>query len=111
MGKFCSEDGKHCLQFAGRMQLTTFTRWCFLLQGVYYWLSMAENLHPILARVNQVLFGLSFSSALLVTLVTYGVLVPAALLIDHPPHMHGNIQILMSPQGHIMHSMNTVFIV
>jgi hypothetical protein len=41
--------------------------------------------------------------------ITYTVLVPSALLLrdSMPAYEHGPIEILLSPQGHIMHSLNT----
>eukprot|EP00929_Paragymnodinium_shiwhaense_P107178 TRINITY_DN73244_c0_g1_i1.p1 TRINITY_DN73244_c0_g1~~TRINITY_DN73244_c0_g1_i1.p1 ORF type:complete len:275 (-),score=46.27 TRINITY_DN73244_c0_g1_i1:537-1361(-) len=116
----CSEDGDRCLQFSGAMQFSTFTRWSWMLQGLYYCIALFASISPqadgssssfSLQRAAQILFQMSFGTAMLVTTVTYTVLVPGAVLINHPPHRAGNIEILLSPQGHIMHSLNTVFIV
>merc|ERR1711956_46160 len=40
----------------------------------------------------------------------YIILVPGTILIPQPAHKQGAISILLSPSGHIMHSLNTVFI-
>lgn len=106
----CSDDGQRCLRFAGSMQFTTFTRWCWMLQAVYYALAVAARAVPLLSRACLVLFEVCVATALLVTTVTYTVLIPGALLTPQPPHRRGAIELLLSTQGHIMHSMNTVFI-
>ena len=43
------------------------------------------------------------------TVITYSILVPVALLVrdSQPAHQQGAFEILLSPQGHIMHSLNT----
>ena len=43
------------------------------------------------------------------TFITYTILVPVALLVrdSQPAHQQGAFEILLSPQGHIMHSLNT----
>lgn len=105
----CSDDGKHCVRFEGAMQLTTFTRWCWMLQGVYYALAVVSAVWPGLSRTCAVLHEVSLATALLVTGITYGVLVPCALLLEQPDHRRGSIQLLLTPQGHIMHSANTLF--
>eukprot|EP00927_Polykrikos_kofoidii_P067080 TRINITY_DN62606_c0_g1_i1.p1 TRINITY_DN62606_c0_g1~~TRINITY_DN62606_c0_g1_i1.p1 ORF type:complete len:264 (-),score=20.64 TRINITY_DN62606_c0_g1_i1:47-838(-) len=107
----CSEGGDSCLRFTGGMQFSTFTRWCWMLQGFYYIVALvAAGPAPQLARLAQVLFEISLATALLVSFVTYTVLVPGALLVDQPSYRRGSVEILLSYQGHIMHSMNTVFI-
>ena len=63
----CDDTGDRCLPFTGTTQLSTFTRWCWMLQGVYF----------IVANCGwraDTLFGVAFSSALLVSAVTYTVL-------------------------------------
>jgi len=109
--KLCDDKGDLCMQFSGAVQFSTFTRWCWMLQGIYF---AAANLHHfgiLPSRLVQVLFGVSLASAFLVTTVTYGVLVPGALLLSHPAHKQGAIEILLSPSGHAMHLLNTVFMV
>ena len=66
----CDDTGARCLRFAGTVQLSTFTRWSWMLQGVYF-LSVSFGW-----RGSELLFGVSLASALLVTAVTYSVLVP-----------------------------------
>ena len=39
--EICDDEGVGCLKFAGLIQFTTFTRWCFILEGVYF---VAANL-------------------------------------------------------------------
>mmetsp|Transcript_6232 Transcript_6232/g.14270 ORF Transcript_6232/g.14270 Transcript_6232/m.14270 type:complete len:142 (-) Transcript_6232:107-532(-) len=56
------------------------------------------------------MFEVSMVSAFLVTSVTYTVLVPGALFVEQPSSRRGAVEILLSPQGHVMHSLNTVFI-
>jgi len=88
------------------------------MQGLYYSVAMLAALAPaktsggsaVLQRAAQILFQVSLGAALLVTTVTYSVLVPGSTLIEHPPHRQGNISVLLSPQGHIMHALNTIFI-
>ena len=63
----CDDDGANCMPFTGLAQLSTFTRWCWMLQGVYYVAASCG------LRASE-LFGVAFSSALLVTAVTYTVL-------------------------------------
>ena len=65
--------------------------------------------HQVPQRAVQVLFSISLASAILVTTVSYGILVPSVLLLPQPPHRQGGIVILLSPQGHIMHSLNLAF--
>ena len=102
----CSESGDSCLTFRGGLQFSTFTRWSWLLQGIFY---VCANLQ--LNSVSQSLFGVCLSSALLTTFMSYTVLVPGALLIPQPAHKASSIRLLLSPQAHIMHTCNTLQIV
>jgi hypothetical protein len=106
----CDDDGNNCMLFAGIVQFSTFTRWCWMIQGLYYFTAILHHLNLMPARVCRILFGISLSSALLVTTITYCVLVPGATLIDHPAHKQGLIDILLSWSGHVMHSTNTLMI-
>jgi len=99
------------MRFSGAMQFSTFTRWCWMLQGLYYLVALASCAVPRLVRLAQVLFGMSVATAFLVTAVVYMVLVPGALFMEQPPHRKGSIQLLFSAQGHIMHCLNAVFII
>lgn len=101
MVQICDDTGRRCFAFDGIVQFSTFTRWSWMLQGVYM---VSANLHW---RISRPLFGVSFSSALLVTTVAYGVLVPMALFRTHPPHQAGHITVLLSPTSHMMHLTNT----
>ena len=108
--KLCDDSGEHCMRFEGAVQFSTFTRWSWMVEGLYF---VCANLHYIgilPARATQILFGISMASAFMVSTITYGVLVPGALLLPQPDHKQGAISILLSPSGHIMHSVNTVFI-
>jgi hypothetical protein len=99
------------MQFSGAVQFSTFTRWCWMLQGIYFAAANINHFGILPSRLVQVLFGLSLASAFLVTTMTYIVLVPGALLLPHPAHKQGAITILLSPSGHAMHLLNTVFMV
>eukprot|EP00966_Prymnesium_polylepis_P102018 2362763-Prymnesium_polylepis.1 len=94
----CNDAGDRCFSFTGWVQVSTFTRWSWMLQGLYF---ACANLRLPIARQ---LFGVSLSSAMLVTIMVYAVLVPGAWLRPQPAHLAGNIAVLTSPQGHIMHS-------
>jgi hypothetical protein len=101
------------MQFEGWVQFSTFTRWCWILEGVYF--TAANVAHyvrgPATSRIAQILFGVATASAMMVTTVTYGVLVPGALLIPMPEHRQGSIEVLLSWQGHTMHSANSLFMI
>merc|ERR1711918_90676 len=108
--KLCDDSGEYCMQFEGAIQFSTFTRWSWMLEGVYF---LAANLHDVgllPPRLTHSLFGVSLASAFMVTSITYTVLVPGALLIPQPDHKQGAIAVLLSPSGHVMHSLNTLFI-
>lgn len=86
-----------------------------MLQGVYYMVAIVASAAPasranFLCRLVHPLYQTSMSTAFLVTFVTYCVLVPGAFLVKIQPHLRGAIDILLSPQGHIMHVLCTVFI-
>lgn len=107
----CNDTGGNCMKFEGAMQFSTFTRWSWMIQGLYYITANLRSFGVVTPRFVQMLFGISLTAALMVTSVTYLVLVPGALLIPQPAHKAGAIEILLSPSGHIMHLCNTVFIV
>ncbi|KAL1522611.1 hypothetical protein AB1Y20_017594 [Prymnesium parvum] len=98
----CNDSGDRCFTFSGWAQFTSFTRWCWILQGVYF---VSANLG---LRCARVLFSVSLSSALLVTSFVYLVLIPGALLRPQPGHKAGNVALLVSTQAHIMHLCNTL---
>jgi hypothetical protein len=106
----CDEEGNRCIKFAGAVQFSTFTRWSWIIQGVYYAAANLNDFGVLPQRLPQMLFGISLSSAFMVTSVTYCILVPGALLLPQPAHRQGAITILLSPSGHTMHLCNTAFI-
>ena len=65
----------------------------------------------ILVPLRFVLRGNELAGCTLVqtTVITYSIWVPVALLVrdSQPAHQQGAFEILLSPQGHIMHSLNT----
>jgi hypothetical protein len=107
----CNEEGNNCIKYAGAVQFSTFTRWSWMIQGVYYAAANLNDSGVLRPRLLQLLFGISVSSAFMVTSVTYCVLVPSALLLPQPAHKQGAITILLSPAAHTMHLCNTAFIV
>jgi hypothetical protein len=107
--RICDDTGEHCLQFQGAVQFSTFTRWSYMLEGAYFLAANLRHVGLMPARGVEVLFGTAMASAILVTTVTYGVLVPGAMLLPQPPHREGAITVLLSKEGHFMHSMNLVF--
>jgi len=108
--ELCNDTGDFCMKFAGWIQFTTFTRWCWICEGVYFVAANCMHFSLVSPRFVQMLFGVSLASAFVVTTVTYGVLVPGALLRPQPIHRRGSITLLLSPAGHAMHSFNTIFI-
>jgi hypothetical protein len=82
-----------------------------MLEAVYFVVANVNHLFSscFLSRVTQILFGISTASAILVTTVTYGVLVPGAIMLPQPEHRAGMVTVLFSWQGHTMHSLNTLF--
>lgn len=121
--KVCTVDGSACRPFEGYLPFTTFTRWCWLLEGVYFIVAnLASETHTLkkdrreggalvraLSRASQALVGVCMASALLVTVVVYAFLVPSALLLPQPAHRQGAIEILFSGPSHVMHSCNLLF--
>lgn len=106
----CEDSGTQCFKFEGVYQFSTFTRWCWMLEGLFFISANLSDCFGMLSpRFVQALFGVTSSSAIMVTTVTYGLLVPGALLLDNPPARQGSIEILLSYQGHAMHSLNLVF--
>jgi hypothetical protein len=96
-----------------QVQFSTFTRWCWLIQGLFYASSLArcqQRAKLAASRATHILFQISWASAILVTVVSYGVLVPACALLPVPAHKQDMVTVLLSPQGHIMHSFNTFMI-
>eukprot|EP00931_Biecheleriopsis_adriatica_P045756 TRINITY_DN26213_c0_g1_i1.p1 TRINITY_DN26213_c0_g1~~TRINITY_DN26213_c0_g1_i1.p1 ORF type:complete len:259 (-),score=22.38 TRINITY_DN26213_c0_g1_i1:104-880(-) len=106
----CDDSGERCFRFEGGYQFSTFTRWCWMLEGVYFAVASLNHFFLGMPRLVQVLFGMSLSSAVMVTTITYGVLVPGAVFMPLPKAKQGAVTILLSYQGHIMHSLNLVFI-
>lgn len=107
--KVCDDTGELCMAFKGAIQFTTFTRWCWMLEGLYFFCAILSQLGVTGSRTTQLLFSVSLASAVLVTTVTYGVLVPGVLFTPQPVHRQGHVEILFSTQGHIMHSLNLSF--
>merc|ERR1712008_375192 len=95
--ELCDDSGQHCMRFEGAVQFSTFTRWSWMVEGLYF---VCANLHyagVLPARLTQVLFGISMASAFMVTTITYIILVPGTILIPQPAHKQGAISILLSP--------------
>eukprot|EP00928_Gymnodinium_smaydae_P044887 TRINITY_DN29962_c0_g1_i1.p1 TRINITY_DN29962_c0_g1~~TRINITY_DN29962_c0_g1_i1.p1 ORF type:complete len:167 (+),score=17.02 TRINITY_DN29962_c0_g1_i1:439-939(+) len=80
-----------------------------MLEGLYFICASASHAGLIPSRCVQKLFAVCMTAAVMVTTVTYGVLVPGAILLPQPIHREGAITLLFSWQGHVMHSLNLVF--
>ena len=93
------------------MKVSTFTRCCWLLEGAYFLLASCSHFYPypVLSRITEIIFGVVTASAILVTTVTYGVLVPGAMFLSVPKHLAGDLQDMYSWESHSMHIANSVF--
>eukprot|EP00466_Bigelowiella_natans_P020859 jgi/Bigna1/132277/aug1.17_g6985 len=90
----------------GMTRLTTFTVWCWLLQGVYFFLATMASLHllPVsMIPLQWILFELSLAMALLVTIVVTFVLVPMSQSRGYPMDFLFKWTVLA------MHNLNTLF--
>ncbi|KAI8895145.1 hypothetical protein BC833DRAFT_623298 [Globomyces pollinis-pini] len=93
----------------GLTEFGTFTFWAWNLQGVYYlftlYLHVLPDPSPLLIQTTVILFEVSFSVAILVTVVVTFVLIPVGI------HMKEDVEGLFAPLALIMHNLNVIFMV
>eukprot|EP00811_Abedinium_folium_P007893 NODE_17285_length_951_cov_5.173544.p1 GENE.NODE_17285_length_951_cov_5.173544~~NODE_17285_length_951_cov_5.173544.p1 ORF type:complete len:308 (+),score=55.70 NODE_17285_length_951_cov_5.173544:135-926(+) len=110
----CTSE-KSCVQFTGWVQLSTLTRWSWVLLGIYFLLATAASSAPLplaakLVRPTHVIYQLMLVTGPFITIVVYTVLVPSQFFRKAQPYEQGAIHLINSGPTNVLHTCNTVFI-